>query len=42
MSDPAAEGEQVLRHYHAYLSFQVRVLVSPWLKNHLDLSGHRE
>jgi RNA polymerase sigma-70 factor (ECF subfamily) len=39
MSEPSTAAEQVLNGHRAYLQFQARVLVSPWLRNHLDLSG---
>jgi RNA polymerase sigma-70 factor (ECF subfamily) len=39
VSEPSADGEQALNGYRAYLQFQVRVLLSPWLRNHLDPSG---
>jgi RNA polymerase sigma-70 factor (ECF subfamily) len=39
VSEPAAGAQHVLNGHRAYLQFQVRVLVSPWLRNHLDLSG---
>jgi RNA polymerase sigma-70 factor (ECF subfamily) len=39
MSEPNWDTEEAVQTYRGYLSFQARVLVSPWLKNHLDLSG---
>ncbi len=39
MSEPSADAEQALNAYRTYLQFQVRVLVSPWLRNELDPSG---
>jgi RNA polymerase sigma-70 factor (ECF subfamily) len=39
VSDAHSEAEQALHGYRNYLRFQVRVLVSPGLRHHLDLSG---
>jgi len=39
MGEQAPDLDQTLKGYRDYLSFQICVLVSPWLKNHLDLSG---
>jgi RNA polymerase sigma-70 factor (ECF subfamily) len=39
VSEPSADAEQVLSGHRLHLWFQARVLVSPWLRNHLDLSG---
>src|SRR5262249_14294227 len=39
MTDQDADLDLTLKAYEAYLRLQVRILVSPLVRNHLDLSG---
>src|SRR5262249_15284608 len=39
MNEPDSGLERTLEEFRAYLSFQVRKVVDPRLRNHLDLSG---
>jgi RNA polymerase sigma-70 factor (ECF subfamily) len=39
MKDKADEVNQALERFRAYLSFQIRKIVDPRIKNYLDLSG---
>jgi RNA polymerase sigma-70 factor (ECF subfamily) len=39
MKEKAGDVDQVLEKFRAYLSFQIRKIIDPRLKNRLDLSG---